>query len=177
MQDWFSIINDTIDMRSFSTLWFWIVIAVLWSMQSHFVLGIPYDLVVRARRQGGEVEADLEQLARINAERLLYYIDRGLPVAVGAVAFILTSLATLAFGYDYEFPLALLFIAAPMVPVGALSVRTARRIRAGEGQGAALYRRLWRHRVSVQAVGVVSLCLTAGFGMGYNLVNAHMLVR
>ena len=44
---------DVIDFRSFSNLWFWIVLAVAWSTASHWVLGIPFDMVMRARRHGG----------------------------------------------------------------------------------------------------------------------------
>ena len=43
----------------------WIVLAVAWSSASHWVLGVPFDMVMRARRQGGQAAADLEDLARI----------------------------------------------------------------------------------------------------------------
>ena len=41
---------DVIDFRSFSNLWFWIMLAVAWSTASHWVLGIPFDMVLRARQ-------------------------------------------------------------------------------------------------------------------------------
>ncbi len=45
---------------SFSNLWYWIALAVMWSSTSHWVLGVPYDMIQRARREGGQAEADLE---------------------------------------------------------------------------------------------------------------------
>ncbi|MEC7258626.1 MAG: component of SufBCD complex, partial [Pseudomonadota bacterium] len=50
--DWYSSIFELIDMRSFSNLWFWIALAVTWSTTSHWVLGVPFDMVNRARRNG-----------------------------------------------------------------------------------------------------------------------------
>ena len=47
-------IFEVIDMRSFSNLWYWIMLAVIWSSTSHWVLGVPHDMFIRARRQGGQ---------------------------------------------------------------------------------------------------------------------------
>ncbi|MEP3053977.1 MAG: component of SufBCD complex, partial [Ascidiaceihabitans sp.] len=63
---------EIIDMRSFSNLWFWIALAVMWSTASLWVLGVPNDMIVRARRSAGQAEVDLEDLVRINCNRLLY---------------------------------------------------------------------------------------------------------
>ena len=57
--DWYQTIFELIDMRSFSNLWYWIVLAVLWSSVSHWVLGVPFDMVQRAKRHGGKSLDDL----------------------------------------------------------------------------------------------------------------------
>ena len=69
--DWYQTLFEMIDMRSFSNLWFWIALAVMWSTASHWVLGVPFDMVLRARRHGGEAQADLEDIVRINVVRRL----------------------------------------------------------------------------------------------------------
>ena len=79
--NWYTSLFELIDMRSFSNLWFWIALAVVWSSASHWVLGVPFDLVQRARRDQGQALTDLEDLTRINVNRVLY-IGSGL----GAVA-------------------------------------------------------------------------------------------
>jgi hypothetical protein len=68
--DWYRTLFEVIDMRSFSNLWYWIAIAVTWSTVSHWVLGVPFDMLQRARRQGGQADADFETMVRINANRL-----------------------------------------------------------------------------------------------------------
>ncbi|MEN8891562.1 component of SufBCD complex [Planktotalea arctica] len=160
---------ELIDMRSFSNLWFWIALAVMWSSASHYVLGVPYDLVLRARRSGGEAVNDMEDLVRINVNRLLY-IGRmsGLWLA-GITCFMLTCLGLLGFIYWVEFAQALFLLLAPMTVVGLLSLNTARLIQIESASGDALYKRLFRHRITVQLIGMVSIFVTAMWGMYTNL--------
>ena len=75
-------IIQLIDMRSFSSLWYWIALAVTWSTTSHWVLGVPFDMVTRARRRGGAEGEDLVTLTRINVARLMV-IGREAGLALG----------------------------------------------------------------------------------------------
>ena len=70
--DWQTIVFEVIDMRSFSNLWYWIALAVTWSSASHWVLGVPYDMVGRARKYGGQAAEDLNDMVRVNINRMLY---------------------------------------------------------------------------------------------------------
>ncbi|MCA0919857.1 component of SufBCD complex [Pseudooceanicola nanhaiensis] len=161
-------IFELIDMRSFSNLWFWIALAVVWSTASHWVLGVPYDMVLRARRVGGQAEADLEDMVRININRILYINQLSGTVLLSFGCFILTVLGLLGFLYGVEFAQAVFLLAFPMSFVGLLSLRTAVRIRVEEPQGADLHKRLMRHRIGVQAIGVVAIFVTALWGMFKN---------
>lgn len=166
--DWTKLIFDLIDFRSFSNLWYWIALAVTWSSASHWVLGIPYDMVLRARRSGGQAEADLEAITRVNVARILYIVREAGAILVAMLAFALTTLALLGFVYRVEFCQAVFLIAAPLSVVGAISVANARRIEAGAERGEALRRRLSLHRVMVQVIGMVSIFVTAFWGMLQN---------
>ena len=144
--DWYETIFELIDMRSFSNLWFWIALAVVWSTASHWVLGVPYDMVARARRYGGQASEDLDDLVRINTNRLLFIGQVSGLWLLGFTCFILTGLALLGFVYRVEFAQAVFLLGFPMSLVGALNLSTARLIRAEEAQGEVLWRRLSRHR-------------------------------
>ncbi len=167
--DWQTAVFDVIDMRSFSSLWFWIALAVVWSMASHWVLGVPYDMVVRASRHGGAAEADLEALVRINVDRMLFVATSLGAWLIGLVCFVLTTLALLGFWYAIEFAQALFCLLLPLTVVWAMSLRAAVRIRAEALSGDALRRRLRMQRVFTQAVGMVAIFLTALWGMYQNL--------
>lgn len=166
---WYDTVFELIDMRSFSNLWFWIALAVVWSSASYWVLGVPYDMVQRAERNGGQTETDLEDIVRINCNRILY-IGRvsGLWI-LGLTCAILTILGMLGFLYWLEFAQAVFLLALPLSLVGALSLATAARIEADQLTGDALRKRLRLHRVFTQLIGVVSIFVTAMWGMYQNM--------
>jgi hypothetical protein len=167
--DWYQHLFELIDMRSFSNLWFWIALAVMWSTASHWVIGVPFDIVQRAGRQGGQAATDLEDLVRININRLIYIADVSGLWLLGLGCFFLTMLGVLGFIYSVEIAQAVFLLMLPMSLVGLLSLSTARRIRAVDARGDALRKLLFRHRVYVQMIGMVSIFVTALWGMFQNL--------
>ena len=55
--DFYASVSEVIDLRSFSNLWFWIALAVMWSTVSHWVMGVPWDMVQRDLWKHKEMEA------------------------------------------------------------------------------------------------------------------------
>lgn len=160
---------EVIDLRSFSNLWYWIALATLWSSVSHWVLGVPHDMIQRARREGGQAQTDVEDLVRININRLLHVVDSGAWMLVGVAAFWLSALLVLAFWYDIEFAQALVLLMSPMMLVVWASVKSSRKIVAEGGTGEPLFRRLTIHRRIVQVIGMLSITVTAFYGTWQNL--------
>lgn len=167
--EWYEIVRELIDLRSFSNLWYWIALAVVWSTTSHWVLGVPYDMALRARRHGGQAELDLEMLVRINTNRLLHIGRVSGLWLLGLSCFLLTGLGILGFYYWVEFAQAVFLLAFPMTFVGLLSLSTARLIDEGSPTGEALFQRLRKHRIITQAIGMLAIFVTAMFGMYQNL--------
>lgn len=167
--DLYDSLFEVIDMRSFSNLWFWIGLAVVWSSASHWVLGVPYDMVLRARRQGGQAQIDLEDMVRINVNRHLYIREVSGLWLVGLACFALTMLGLLGFVYGTEFAQAVFLLALPLSIVGWLSMATARLIHRESASGERLHRRLMRHRIYTQVIGMISIFVTALWGMYQNL--------
>ena len=157
-------------MRSFSNLWYWIGLAVLWSSVSHWVLGVPHDMILRARREkGGQAMDDLHDLVRVNVNRILYISEVSGAWLLLLGSTLMTILALTAFFYDVELSQAVFFLLFPLSILGLLSIRTARRIRNEGDREAALIRRLMRHRLATQLIGFLSIFVTAMFGMAKNL--------
>lgn len=162
-------IFEVIDMRSFSNLWYWIALAVVWSSASHFVMGVPFDMLQRARRQGGQAMTDFQDMVRINANRVLYIADVSGVALLAIWAFVLTALLVLAFWYGVEFAQAVVLIALPMTLVFWLTIRLARQLVAEQPEGEALARRFVRQRLWTQVIGMIAIFVTAMFGMYQNL--------
>ncbi len=156
-------------MRSFSNLWYWIALAVVWSSASHFVLGVPFDLLQRAQRNGGQAMEDFQDLVRVNVNRVLYIVDVAGAFLLAFWAFVLTVLLMLAFWYAVEFAQAVVLIALPMTLVFVLTVRLARGIAADRPEAEALVRRIMRQRFWTQVIGMIAIFVTAMFGMYQNM--------
>jgi hypothetical protein len=165
---WYELIFIVIDMRSFSNLWYWIALAVLWSSVSHWVLGVPFDMITRARRQGADAADDLATITNINARRILYISRSAGLWLIAFSCFLLTLLGLLSVIHNVEFAQAVLLMFAPMLLVGYLTTRTAYRIEQQAPEGDALIRVLMRHRFRVQLIGMLSIFVTSMFGMYQN---------
>ncbi len=159
-------ILQLIDMRSFSSVWYWIVLALYWSSLSQKVLGAPIDLITSARRSGNPQQvADLNALVEIHVRRKLGLMRRAGHWIVAFVAAALTAISVLAFLYKLEFAQAVTLILAPMVIVQLLALRLAFRIEREQITDVRLCRALLAHRFWVQVLGVVAIFMTAIWGM------------
>lgn len=166
---WFEQIFVLIDMRSFSNLWYWIMLAVVWSTASHWVMGVPYDLITRARRDDPRAAEQLALLARIKADRLLFISRSAGLWMLGLTAFLLSALLMLATLYRVEFAQALFLLLAPLSLVSLLTLRLAVRVEREDPPVDLLAGWLMRHRLLVQFIGMISIFVTSLFGMYRNL--------
>lgn len=170
--DFLDLVTQVINLRSFSNLWYWIVLAILWSTLSHWVLGIPWHLVARARRGDADSARDLHTLAEINARRILELAHLSGTVMVAASTFVVTSLLVLGWGFGVEFCQALVLLVLPLILVSALSVRTAQVLQRSGFENLAI--RLRNHRLMVQGMGVVFIFATAFWGMYVNVTISRL---
>lgn len=167
--DIFDLIFELIDMRSFSNLWYWIALAVFWSVSSHFIFGVPNDMVQRAKREGGPVADDMMDLARINITRMTDIVDQAGTAIAGLGAFIVVTLGILAVRYQIEFAQALLFIVGPFLIISFLTYRRSVMIKKENPDFEALVKHIRRHRLHIQLLGVVCIFATSIWGMWVNL--------
>jgi len=155
-------------MRSFSNLWYWIVLAVLWSSVSHWTMGVPYDLITRARRLGGQAEQDLLDNVRINVNRLLDVVDVSGILILAILCFVFTGLATMGFFYGLEFAQAVFLLLFPMCFVALVNIAAARKLQQQDVTLEIATKALSRCRVYTQMIGVVSILVTSMWGMYQN---------
>ncbi len=141
---------------------------MMWAGATRQVIGVPHDVVWRARRLGGAAQTDFETLARLNAERYMYFWNQGGTFYVAITAFFFTGLFILAFGFGFEFAQAMVFLVTPLAIIGALSMRAAHLIVGHHGTGEALHTLMWHLRLYVQGIGFVFILITAIFGFYQN---------
>ncbi len=162
-------IFELIDMRSFSNLWYWIVLAAMWSSLSHFVLGVPYDMVSRARKHNGQEMADLNALVHIKARRMLMVYERAGTWIVAGLSFGLSMLLFLGFWFGLEFAQAVFLLMGPVMIVTFMRMKLAGRIIDHTIEGAALCNAISRNRFYTQLIGMTAVFATSMWGMYQNL--------
>ena len=140
-------------------------VAVVWSSVSHFVLGVPYDLIQRGKRKGGQADQDVHDVVRVNVNRLTHISEVAGLMIMAFCCFALTGLAVLGFYYWIELAQAIFLIAFPLSLVGLLTVSRVKKIATENPVGPELYSALFRHRLWTQIIGMVAIFFTAMFGM------------
>lgn len=180
-----------LDSRSFGTIWFWLVLIGMWSATGRNVLGVPAEVLTRARQaqRGG----DHEGAAVVT---LLDWLSLSLPrwrigqregaVFLGVATFLLTSLAILGFGYGLEMAQALTLLLVPFAMLFWMRVLLARRLiplmlagqdgqRPVAGVGAEAVRQMLVHRRLVSGLSIAAVAATALWGTLWSLMNPNGL--
>lgn len=167
--DFAKTVLEIMDLRSFSSLWYWIVLASVWSINSYFVLGVPMDMITQARRSGGEDAEDMVDLARIHITRRVNLVAQSGVILLAVVAFAATSLIVLGWGYGVEFCQALFLILAPLGIAFWMGYRASLAIIAANPDPQQLIKMLLRHRFFMQVLGMIAIFISAMWGMWVNL--------
>ncbi|MEM9970518.1 MAG: component of SufBCD complex [Pseudomonadota bacterium] len=134
------------------------------------MIGVPFDMIVRARREkDGPAMEDLNDLVHINARRLLYISETAGVLIILFGSTIGTALIIMAVAYGVEIAQAVILMGGPFAIVWFTSLYTASKIERGAEVGEPMIRRLLRQRFFMQLLGVFSIFVTAMFGMYKNL--------
>lgn len=77
--DWTETVFRVIDLATFSSVWFWLAVIVSWAVASHWLIGVPFDLLYRARKSDPQELADLEAITDVNVRRFTGLVDMAGP--------------------------------------------------------------------------------------------------
>lgn len=181
----FSGFLEFLDSRSFSSLWYWLVLILMWTEAGRRVLGVPGDVVQHARREpAGEGGLVLLDWLLLNLPRWRIGQKEG-PWLLGLGAFLLTSLAVLGFGFGLEMAQALTFLLVPQGLLLVLRLRLAgqlspliaaaqsRQMPTADAVAGAL-RLIVAHRRWVFVLSIVGVAVTALWGALHVAIHGGM---
>ena len=83
---------DNLEFTAFTSVWFWVILVLVWAVTSQYILGIPFSDLQRAAK--ADPSAQEEALARLFAQA-----QRVSPPTVAAVRFGLALWAGFAVGF------------------------------------------------------------------------------
>lgn len=177
-----------LDSRSFSSIWFWLMLTVAWTWVGRSVLGVPHDIIRRAsRRSTPEARPEhTEALALLDWLSLVLPRWRVAPTEavwlIAIASFVLSTLLFLGFGYGFEMAQALFLLIVPFMGVGMLNLYLARRLRlvlAGAHVGrmdpdeaaARAARLMQRHRFTLTALSILVVAICAFWGALWMVIH------
>lgn len=136
---------------------------------THFIVGVPFDMVQRARRRGGQAMTDLEAMTLLQARRRNQIMHSAGVWLVAFWAAVLTGTGVLGFGFGAELAQAATLLLVPMSIAGLLGMMLAAKLERAPLTGKALTRKLIMHRVLIQAIGLLAILITTMWGAVHNL--------
>ena len=155
---------ETLAAASFQSIWYWVLHAVVWTLACYRTLGVPLDMLHRARRSP-EIAGRVDVLAGLASARIGAAHDAaGVPLAAIS-AFLLTSLALIGFGLGIEVAQASFLLLAPLAVIGYSKLRLALAVRRRRLGGSELVLALARRRVWHQFIAVLAMVAALGLAM------------
>lgn len=121
------ILIGILDARSFTSIWYWMGLALIWSSVTRNALGIPATVVQRARHNEGGPRQELLDWLRLILPRWRMGGTEGVLLSAG-IGFALASLWVLGFRYGLQLAQALMVLLGPLVVLLVLRIRLATRL-------------------------------------------------
>jgi hypothetical protein len=155
---------ETLAAASFLSIWYWVLHAVVWSLACYRTLGVPLDMLHRAR-SAPEIAERVDLLAHLASARIGGVHDLfGVPIAAFA-GFSLTVLWVIGFGLGIEAAQAAFVLLLPLAVIGYSKLRLALAVRGRGIEGAELVLALARRRVWHQFIAVLATLTALGLAV------------
>lgn len=167
-----STILELIDLKSFSSIWYWLVVGTLWARAINAPMTVPLDILRAAAGGDANASHDVVRICAMQKRRRAALTKLLGPMQTALWAFFLTVLLISGWGYGAEFAQAVFLIAAPMSLVSNMTARYARRLPMEESQSEERHKSLFRLKNRIQITGLASVFVSAIWGMLHNLTHA-----
>ncbi len=165
--------EEVISSRSFASIWYWVVFAVVWTRTTHWTLGVPYEDARNAKALGGQHADDFEIQIDINIRKTLQLFEQNGVFLTTCSAFLLGTVFTLAFYFNIQMMQAVFLLVFPLTIVSALSIHLAQRLRSEALQGDALVNAYVWHRRIKQGIGAFAIFFAAFWGVSQTLFSPY----
>lgn len=165
--------QEVIGSRSFTSIWYWIVYALVWTRTTHVTLGAAYEDARLASVHGGQHQVDFEATIDIARRKSVTMFEAYGVYAVAMGSFLLAMIFVLGFGYDIQFMQAGFLLIFPLAVVSALSVQLAYRLTKTPCTGPELYSTYIWHRRAKQGIGAISILISSFWGVSSALFSPY----
>ena len=166
---------NLIDLNTFASIWYWALAVVAWAGASHWLIGVPFDVLYFARSGKAESVQDLEALVSVNVRRIMFFQGMAGMLFTGLISFLLTAMLVAGFYYGIELGRGMFVLAAPLTLIMAINVRLAQELHNAPLTGEALVKRMFAVRLRTQVIGMIAIFGTAVYG-SYSVLMAEVFI-
>lgn len=164
---------EVIGSRSFASIWYWIVCAVIWTRTTHWTLGVPYEDAQNSNKLGGQYQRDFEIQIQINIRKTLEVFEGHSAIYTALAAFFISTVFVLGFSFNLQFMQACFLLMFPLIIVSGLSIHLAQRLRDQALEGDGLYSAYVWHRRVKQVIGAISIFFSAFWGVSQTVLSPY----
>lgn len=165
--------EEVIGSRSFASIWYWIVFAVVWTRTTHWTFGVPYEDARNAKIIGGQYAVDFETQMEINIRKTLHVFTENSFFLTASTCFLLATIFMLGFYFELQMMQAVFLLVFPLSIVSALSLHLAHRLDEDRISGEALVKAYVWHRRLKQGIGAFSIFFAAFWGVSQTLFSPY----
>jgi hypothetical protein len=157
--------------ESFTSFWYWTILVFTWARITHFSLGVGLHDVRDALKNGGQDMIDVETLIEVNGRKLAKTLDQIGVYLVAFGMFLIATIITLGFGFDFELMQATTFLLVGFVLAFLMTVRFVYLNRRENYRGEALCRAFMRLRMFKQFLGIFTIFFISFYSAYYVFVT------
>ncbi len=155
---------ETFAAASFQSIWYWVLHVVVWTLACYRTLGVPLDMLLRARRTP-EIAKRVDDLAHLSSARISGVYDLlGVPIAA-LCGFGLAMLLVIGFGLGMEMAQAAFVLLLPFGLISYSKLRLALAVRRYRIAGPRLVLELSRRRVWHQFFAILGMLVAISLAM------------
>lgn len=114
--------------NGFNSLWYWLLVSVIWGRAIRWTVGIPNDMMRAARNGNQQAKEDALSLMDINIRTTTHEFNQFGTALVLLTCFVMASFATMGFWNDVPVLQGLFFVGFPIVVLGGLEIRLSYRL-------------------------------------------------
>jgi hypothetical protein len=144
----------------FDSLWYWVLHVVVWTLVCYRTLGVPHDMLLRARHDPAVAER-IALLAGLSAERIAGIHDLAGTAVAALAGFVLAALAALGFLTGLEGAQAAFVLLLPLAAITYSKLRLAVFLRGRKTPILHLVVMLSRRRFWHQTIAVAAMLAAA----------------
>jgi hypothetical protein len=167
---------NQVDTYAFSSMWFWALLVLIWTLITSRVMGLPYYYWKLGKNAEADVQARMMDATLLQAQVALSYSEIRYPnLSMGAVSFVIALWGVSGFLYDHELLQATFLLFVPLLSVVPLRLWLARKLDGAEFTYETYYGLITRYRRLCLMVAAFTIFLSTFWGMIYNLAHANIL--